>query len=467
MNLSEVEALVKSNANAILFIIPKGPYTQIFEKLVNEIQIYLSQQKIFLPVYFTYETDELKQVYLDLKKEYEYNLKHGKQTQNTDGKKSILDYLNIKESYLHFSLSIKEPKLKKSLNLENIYGFLEVPSQTGSPNPIIAIVAHYDSLGVISDLPQGINSNGSGIIALLELIRIISKFYENYETVIKYDILFVLTSAGNENFKGTETFINNLEPSVSENLQYVLCLDSIGSLNEKNNLFLHLSRYPREYEVTPNKLYNIFNTTAKNMDINLNYIKKKVFLSEDYVPWEHEQFSKRKIISATLSTLNAPPENIFTRNLFTDVDMDLNIVSKNIKFIVESLLEFLFDYDNTKFTIFKDDNTLIDSKNLETMYNYLKKTSRFPLSIEKGSKFNNDMFTYFNMYLQRVKRESFELNEIQFYENNSGDIKIYTVKSKIIDLYLLLGILIYLLFIYIYIKGIKGTISDIKNAFSE
>ena len=145
------------------------------------------------------------------------------------------------------------------------------------------------------------------------------------------------------------------------------------------------------------------------MNINLNYIKKKVFLSEDFVPWEHEQFSKRKIISATLSTLNTPPENVFTRNLFTDIDMDLNIVSKNIKFIVESLLEFLFDYDNTKFA----------------------------------------------------------LNEIQFYENNSGDIKIYTVKSKIIDLYLLLGILIYLLFIYIYIKGLKGTFSDIKNIFSE
>ena len=77
------------------------------------------------------------------------------------------------------------------------------------------------------------------------------------------------------------------------------------------------------------------------------------------------------------------------------------------------------------------------------------------------------MFNFFNLYLQRVKRESFELNEIQFYENNSGDIKIYTVKSKLIDLYLLFGILVYLLFIYVYIKGIKGTISDIKNAFSE
>ena len=420
-----------------------------------------------MPVYFTYETNELRQIYLDLKNEYEYNLKKGNNSKKEEAKKSMLDYLYIKESYLHFSLSIKEPQLKKSLNLENIYGFLEAPSQNGSPNTIIAIVVHYDTLGIISDLPHGINSNGSGILALLELIRIISKLYENYESVIKYDILFVLTSGGNENFKGTEQFINNLEPSINENLQYVLCLDSIGSLNEKDNLYLHLSRYPREYEVTPNKLYNIFNLTAKNMDINLNYIKKKVFLSEDFVPWEHEQFSKKKIISATLSTLNSPPENIFTRNLFTDVEIDLNIVSKNIKFIVESLIQFLFDYDSTKFTIFKDDKTLIDNKNLESLYNYLKKTPRFPLSIERGSKFNNDMYNYFSSYLQKVKKESFEFNDIQFYENNSGDIKIYTVKSKIIDLYLLLGILIYLLFIYIYVKGIKETISDIKNAFSE
>ena len=420
-----------------------------------------------MPVYFTYETNELRQIYLDLKNEYEYNLKKGNNSKNEEAKKSMLDYLYIKESYLHFSLSIKEPQLKKSLNLENIYGFLEAPSQNGSPNTIIAIVAHYDTLGIISDLPHGINSNGSGILALLELIRIISKLYENYESVIKYDILFVLTSGGNENFKGTEQFINNLEPSINENLQYVLCLDSIGSLNEKDNLYLHLSRYPREYEVTPNKLYNIFNLTAKNMDINLNYIKKKVFLSEDFVPWEHEQFSKKKIISATLSTLNSPPENIFTRNLFTDVEIDLNVVSKNIKFIVESLIQFLFDYDSTKFTIFKDDKTLIDYKNLESLYNYLKKTPRFPLSIERGSKFNNDMYNYFSSYLQKVKKESFEFNDIQFYENNSGDIKIYTVKSKIIDLYLLLGILIYLLFIYIYVKGIKETILDIKNAFSE
>ena len=465
--LSEIEALVKSNANAILFIVPKGPYPKLFKDLVSKIQAFLSQQTIYLPIYFAYENDELISLYNQLKEDYEKEQRGEKKPQSNNNRKTFMEYINIKETYLHFSLNIKEPKLKKKLNLENMYGFLEAPSQTGTPNPIIAIVAHYDSLGVISDLPTGLDSNGSGIIILLELIRILSKLYENYEQMLKYDILFVLTSAGNENFKGTDIFLNNLDPSVSENLQYVLCLDSLGALGEDNNLYLHLSRYPREYEVTPNKLYNIFNLTAKNMGIELNYVKKKVFLTEDFVPWEHEQFSKRKIISATLSNLDTPYENIFTRNLLTDVDMNLDRVKLNIKFIAESLLKFLFDFDNTKYNIFKEDETLVDSKNVETMSNYLKKTPRFPLSIERGSKFNNDLYNYFSSYLQRTKRDSFEFNDYNFYENNSGDIKVYMVKSKIIDLYLLMAIFVYLFGIFVYIKGFKGAIQEIKSGFSE
>ena len=206
---------------------------------------------------------------------------------------------------------------------------------------------------------------------------------------------------------------------------------------------------------------------CQNLKIELNYVKKKVFLTEDFVPWEHEQFSKRKIISATLSNLDTPYENIFTRNLLTDVDMNLDRVKLNIKFIAESLLKFLFDFDNTKYNIFKEDETLVDEKNVETMSNYLKKTSRFPLSIERGSKFNNDLFNYFSSYLQRTKRDSFEFNDYNFYENNSGDIKVYIVKSKIIDLYLLLAIFVYLFGIFVYIKGFKGAILEIKNGFSE
>ena len=168
-----------------------------------------------------------------------------------------------------------------------------------------------------------------------------------------------------------------------------------------------------------------------------------------------------------MSNLDKPYENIFTRNLLTDVDMNLNRVKLNIKFIAESLLKFLFDFDNTKYNIFKEDETLVDEKNVESMSNYLKKTSRFPLSIERGSKLNNDLFNYFNTYLQKAKRDSFEFNDYNFYENNSGDIKVYMVKSKIIDLYLLFAILVYLFGIFVYIKGFKGALRDIKSGLSE
>src|SRR5690348_6660994 len=103
-------------------------------------------------------------------------------------------------------------------------------------------------------MPTGLDRNGSGVIALLELVRILSKFYENYENVIKYDFLFVLTSAGNLNFEGTQQFINSLETNTQENLQYVLCLDSLGKSEE---LHLHASRFPKETEDNARKLHKV------------------------------------------------------------------------------------------------------------------------------------------------------------------------------------------------------------------
>ena len=115
----------------------------------------------------------------------------------------------------------------------------------------------------------GVQNNGSGVVALLELIRILSKFYENYENVIKYDILFVLTSAGKLNYEGAQQFINTLDSTISENLQYVLCLNSLGEFNPEE-LFMHVSRLPKENEENALRLYKIFNTTAENMNFTLN-----------------------------------------------------------------------------------------------------------------------------------------------------------------------------------------------------
>lgn len=441
-DLSEVERVVKSNANSILFIIPNET-TSVFQQLIDSIQIYLSEQTLYIPVYFTYETEELNEIVQQLKDEYKQS--------TGEEKKGILNYLGINQNLLHFSLSVSEPKKIESVNLENFYGFLEgTPGSSGS-NPIIAIVTNYDTFGIAPDMNFGVQNNGSGVVALLELIRILSKFYENYENVIKYDILFVLTSAGKLNYEGAQQFINTLDSTISENLQYVLCLNSLGEFNPEE-LFMHVSRFPKENEENALRLYKIFNTTAENMNFTLNYIKKKVFLSNTVVPWEHEQFSKKKILSATLSGLSTPAVNNFNRTLITDNLLDKLTLKRNIKFLSETLLAFLFDYDIRNFTIFKDDENLLDENNMESYYNYLRKISRTPLNIQKGAQFNNDLFNFLNSYLSKTTRQPFEYKDIKFFDSNSGSVKIYSVKSKLIDLYLLIAILFYLFVVYVYTK---------------
>jgi hypothetical protein len=301
-------------------------------------------------------------------------------------------------------------------------------------------------------MPNGLNSNGSSITIILELIRLFSKFYESYESVIKYDILFVLTSAGSLNYEGTQKFINKLDASISENLHYVLCLDSLALKDSELNI--HLSRFPKSNEETAHKLYKVFNTTAENMNFNLNYIKKKVFLTNKIVPWEHEQFSKKKILSGTISGTKIPSTNNFNKTLLIDNNVDFVNLKKNTKFLAESFLSFLFDYDIKNFTIFRDDENLIDDLNIETIVNYMRKISRFPLNIQKGSSFNNYLFNYMNMYLTKTQRQNFDYNDLKFYDTNSGFIRVYTVKSKLIDLYLLVLILFYLLLTFIYTRVI-------------
>lgn len=110
--------------------------------------------------------------------------------------------------------------------------------------------------------------------------------------MIKYDILFVLTSAGQLNFHGTEQFLEGLDNNILENIQYVLCMDTLS----EDNLNMHISRFPKDIEENPNKLYKIFNTTADNMQKELSYTKKKVFLTSKLVPWEHEKFSSIYLI---------------------------------------------------------------------------------------------------------------------------------------------------------------------------
>ena len=54
---------------------------------------------------------------------------------------------------------------------------------------------------------MGSDSNGSGIVALLEVARLFSLLYSNPKTRGQYNLLFGLTSGGPYNYNGTRKVI--------------------------------------------------------------------------------------------------------------------------------------------------------------------------------------------------------------------------------------------------------------------
>ena len=199
------------------------------------------------------------------------------------------------------------------------------------------------------------------------------------------------------------------------------------------------------------------------MHIDLKFQKKKISLASDsQVSFEHEQYSKKKILASTISGKeNSIPA--FEKTI--DLSINKNSLKKGIKFVVESLFGILFECDNI--AIFNNDDTLIDDNNLDTLISFFKKYPRTPLNIVKNSPINNDLHEIFKTYLTKVNRQPFEVNNMKFYDSNSGIIKVYIVKSKMIDLYLLSGIIIYLICLYVYTRGITNTVAGVKGIFSE
>ncbi len=134
----------------------------------------------------------------------------------------------------------------------------------------------------------GVNSNGSGLMAIMELIKLFKKLFEAYGTFAKYDLMFLLTPTGSLGYKGTDAFLNDLSETFGHNLAFALCLDAIGA---GSDLYLHISRMPKSSEAASNELFAALNTTAKQMGIQFSVVRKPINQTSEHVPWEHERFA--------------------------------------------------------------------------------------------------------------------------------------------------------------------------------
>jgi hypothetical protein len=127
---------------------------------------------------------------------------------------------------------------------DNVLGILKYPER----HKYIVISAHYDYLGRENGgkerILPGANQNASGVSAVMEAARVLSKNFDSME----YNVVFAFFSGHEQNLAGSKAYFDFLTETEKKNIKFMVNLDTIGSFGDKNYIIW------RENELSKNEI---------------------------------------------------------------------------------------------------------------------------------------------------------------------------------------------------------------------
>lgn len=334
--------------------------------------------------------------------------------------------------------------------------------------PTLVIVAHYDTFGVAPSLATGADDNASGVVALLELARLFSKLYRRLRTQGKFNLVFVLTGAGRLNFGGTKHWLEHADAQLLENVEFALCLDSIGS---GDGLYFHISKPPKDPEIA--KMYSEFKRTAADMNIPFDVTHRKIDLSDPEVYWQHEQFSRKRVLAATLSQEPSAKTAIEHASIM-DRKVDLPTLHRNIKFVAEVIARRVYQLPAAEsMSVFRD-SLALNEPFVEAWHSAIAKEDRMQMLLSgtnkdpKSNKLVHSLERALSEYTGSVRPEVFTVDSpIKFYDVSTVQMAAYKVKPVTFDLVFSLLIIVYLLGLLVLLQGWGPAMAEIKGMFTK
>nr|CAD1818040.1 unnamed protein product [Ananas comosus var. bracteatus] len=402
------------------------------------------------PVYFAFEDEKIEALLMDVRKG---DSASQPSTATTGGYK--------------FIVSLPEPKKLSSPTISNIQGWLPGLKEEGDANqlPTIAIVANYDTFGAAPALSVGSDSNGSGVVALLEIARLFSRLYSNPKTRGKYNLLFGLTSGGPYNYNGTYKWLRSFDQRVRESIEYAICLNSIGSWN--NELWIHVSKPPENPYIK--QIYETFSDVAKDIGVSIGVKHKKINVSNPRVAWEHEQFSRFRVTAATLSELPVAPEFLeSTGGLYdTRKSTDEKAIYRSVKLVAESIAKHIYGHEGRNIDIFADNSSLaVNPYYITSWLDLLSQTPRVAPFLSKNDPFIAALKKELSDHTVEVHVQHESLDGIfTFYDTTKATLNVYQVASVTFDLLFLLVLGSYLIILFSFLVITTRGLDDLINIF--
>lgn len=423
---------------------------ELIRILLAELERLLIHAKIRYPVYFAFEDDDIDAVLADVKR----NDATGQPaTATTGGYK--------------FVVSAPEPRKVASPALANIQGWLPGLKAEGDSNqlPTIAIVASYDTFGAAPALSVGSDSNGSGVVALLEIARLFSLLYSNTKTRGRYNLLFGLTSGGPYNYNGTHKWLRSFDQRLRENIEYAICLNSIGSSG--NELWLHVSKPPENANIK--QIFDGFSNVAEELGLKVGLKHKKINISNSRVAWEHEQFSRLRVTAATLSKLPVAPELLESTGGLSDNRHFTSeaAVAQTVSLVAESLVRHVYGQQGRNIKVFEENSSLaVQPSYIQSWLHLLSTTPRVAPFLPKNDPFVMALKKELADHTVEVNVQHEVLDGIfTFYDSTSAKLHIYQVASVTFDLLVLLVLGSYLIILFSFLVITTRGLDDLISLF--
>ncbi|ESW04457.1 hypothetical protein PHAVU_011G096100 [Phaseolus vulgaris] len=420
------------------------------KNVLVELEQILIHANLPYPVYFAFEDDNIDAVLADIKKN---DVTGQPATATTGGYK--------------FVVSAAEPRKVVSPPITNIQGWLAGLKTDDDAHqlPTIAIVASYDTFGAAPALSVGSDSNGSGIVALLEIARLFSLLYSNPKTRGQYNLLFGLTSGGPYNYNGTRKWLRSFDQRMRESIDYAICLDSIGSW--ENELWIHVSKPPENAFIK--KIVEDFSSVAEELGFKVNLKHKKINISNPRVAWEHEQFSRLRVTAATLSGLSTAPELLEKTGGLVDGRHFVNeaTIVRSVKLIAESLARHIYGHQGKNIQIFADNTNLaVNPSYVRSWLDVLSQTPRVAPFLSKDDPFVMALRKELEDHTDEVNLHRDVLEGVfTFYDSTRAKLNIYQVASVTFDLLLLLVLGSYLIVLFCFLVITTRGLDDLISLF--
>lgn len=154
-----------------------------------------------------------------------------------------------------------------------------IEKQGTNPSQWIIIGAHYDSV----DESPGANDNGSGVVATLQIARIIK------DLIPKIGVRIINFGAEEQGFIGSSHYVKN-KLLASDSVLLMLNLDQLGGTKGEDNSKIYCERDDDTNPSSNNAISSLMTDTLSNLIslyTNLTPVISDAY-SSDYVPFENE-----------------------------------------------------------------------------------------------------------------------------------------------------------------------------------